>query len=285
MKVKLSRTASLILSVSLFVGATALALCLAYCRFDGGEGRETDSEQETAARQDGHVTTDSFVYKSEISDAVKTALNTTDAAYLILANKVNVVAEDHVPADLVDVDTGYTLYGKDLQLAGHAATAAIALIDELRASGYGNVYITSGYRSYTYQQTLFDRYYDQEKAKDPTLSDEELRERVLAYSAAPGTSEHQTGLCMDLFVSPGMRELENYGHEGNDPDDIGFAETEEYQWLMENAHKFGFILRYPDNKTAITGYNYESWHYRFVGVDAATEIYENGITLEEYLGK
>ena len=80
--------------------------------------------------------------------------------------------------------------------------------------------------------------------------------------------------------------LWNYGNETpNNPYDKGFAETAEYKWLKDNAHKFGFILRYPEDKTDITGYAYESWHYRFVGIDAATDIYESGLTLEEYLGK
>jgi D-alanyl-D-alanine carboxypeptidase len=82
-----------------------------------------------------------------------------------------------------------------------------------------------------------------------------------------------------------MRELENYGSEGKYPDDVGFAETEAFKWLQNNAHKFGFILRFPENKTDITGYNYESWHYRFVGVPAASEIHEKQITLEEYLAE
>ena len=97
---------------------------------------------------------------------------------------------------------------------------------------------------------------------------------MLTYSARPGTSEHQTGLCMDLIVGGANPVL-----------DESFADHACYRWLVENAHKFGFILRFPKGKETVTGYSYEPWHYRFVGVEAATEIYRRGITLEQYLGK
>jgi D-alanyl-D-alanine carboxypeptidase len=81
-----------------------------------------------------------------------------------------------------------------------------------------------------------------------------------------------------------MRELENYGHEGT-KNDVGFAETEAFTWLKAHAHEYGFILRYPETKTNLTGYSYESWHYRFVGREAASIIHYQNITLEEYLTK
>ena len=99
-----------------------------------------------------------------------------------------------------------------------------------------------------------------------------MRDLVLTYSAAPGTSEHHTGNAIDLIST-------NYVSL-----DETFAQNPAYEWLQQNAHRFGFILRYPADKTDITGYSYEPWHYRFVGADAATEIHERGLTLEEYLG-
>ncbi len=281
----MSRPVALMISLALFAAATALALCLAYCRAED-EDRDSEKESETVPRQDGTVNTGSFTYQTELSDAVKTALNTTDAAYLILANKSTLIGEDYVPGRLAALDSRYVVNQERVyELEENAALAVTAMLDEMRECGFENIYVTSAYRSYAYQQWLFDYYMGQERAADPSLSEEQIKEKVLSYSAAPGSSEHQTGLCVDLYVTPGMRELENYGREGKYTDDIGFAETEEYQWLLENAHKFGFILRYPENKTAITGYAYESWHYRFVGIHAATEIYENGGTLEEYLAK
>ena len=88
------------------------------------------------------------------------------------------------------------------------------------------------------------------------------------YSARAGHSEHQTGLAIDIGSTK-----------------TSFEYTNEFKWLQEHAHEYGFIMRYPKGKTWITGYEYEPWHYRFVGVDAATKIFEEGITFEEYYAK
>ena len=230
------------------------------------------------------ASTRDYDYKTNIK-GVESVLNSNDKKFLVLVNKKNTVGSDYKPDALADVDTEYTNGGKSVQLQKNVAQAAEALIKEMRACGITNVSITSGYRTYAYQQTLFNRYFEEEKAKHPSWSDSKIRDEVLSYSAAPGSSEHQTGLCVDLITTE-MEGLWNYGSEtANNPYDKGFAETAAFDWLQDNAHKFGFILRYPEDKTSVTGYSYESWHYRFVGVAAATEIYEKGITLEEYLGK
>lgn len=121
-----------------------------------------------------------------------------------------------------------------------------------------NIYISSGYRSYSYQERLYNNY----SAVDGI-------EGADTYSARAGHSEHQTGLCFDL----------------NEIDD-SFANTDEGIWVDENAYLYGFIIRYPKGKEKITGYQYESWHLRYVGVDLATKLYNNGnwLTLEEYYG-
>lgn len=121
-----------------------------------------------------------------------------------------------------------------------------------------NIYISSGYRSYSYQENLYNRY----TAVDGI-------EGADTYSARPGHSEHQTGLCFDL----------------NEIDDI-FAGTDEGIWVNNNAHLYGFIIRYPKGKEDITGYKYESWHLRYVGIDLAKVLYNNGnwLTMEEYYG-
>ena len=105
------------------------------------------------------------------------------------------------------------------------------------------------------------------------ISREEAEAIVSATSAREGESEHQSGLCVD-FIQNGKLELEN-----------SFEKTRAFEWLTKNAHKYGFILRYPKNKEEITGYTYEPWHFRYVGIDAATVIYEDNICLEEYLAK
>ena len=118
------------------------------------------------------------------------------------------------------------------------------------------IYISSGFRSYEDQDRIYNNYasYDGYEAAD-------------TYSARPGFSEHQTGLAFDLNTI-----------------DNSFAYTPEGEWVKNNAHKFGFIIRYPEGKEDITGYQYEPWHIRYLGVDKATEVYESGLTLEEFLG-
>lgn len=125
-----------------------------------------------------------------------------------------------------------------------------------KASSEGfSIPLLSGFRSYSRQQTLYNNYVARDGQK---LAD--------TYSARPGHSEHQTGLAFDVG------KLDN-----------NYGETAAGKWLKDNAHKYGFIIRYLKGKEDITGYQYEPWHIRYVGVDHATKIHEQGITLEEYL--
>lgn len=110
-------------------------------------------------------------------------------------------------------------------------------------------------RSYAYAKYSFSRAY----------------ELTSGYIAIPGTSEHQTGLAVD-FITPGYMYL-----------DDGFEDTDAYKWLVENSYKYGFILRYPSDKSELTGINYEPWHFRFIGFEHAEKIYESGLCLEEYM--
>ncbi len=119
-----------------------------------------------------------------------------------------------------------------------------------------NIWLASGYRSYQYQEEIYNGYVDG-YGKDTADT----------FSARPGHSEHQTGLAIDV----------------NTIDD-SFADTPEAEWLAENCYKYGFIIRYPKGKEDITGYKYEPWHIRYLGVEKATAVYNSGLTLEEYLG-
>lgn len=227
-------------------------------------------------------TTESFEYKTRLSDEVKEALNTTDKSYLLLVNKLNPLGEAYVPSNLKKLNS--SMCTKNSELQGAAAIAAEALVAEMWACGFTDIRVTSAYRSYARQNQLFEGYIADEMEKKPSLSRDEAKKIVLGYSAEAGYSEHQSGLCVDLINTKKMVGLYNYGSETtNNPYDLGFSEIPEYEWLRDNAHKFGFILRYPDDKTDVTGYEYESWHYRFVGVDAATKIHNESMTLEEYL--
>ena len=155
-----------------------------------------------------------------------------------------------------------------------AALALIAMINEANKTleGGDKILVSSAYRSFSYQEGLHEKYIDN-YMDEHDVSEEEAREQTLLTSAPAGKSEHHSGLCVDLVESrAAQREL-----------DETFEDTEAFAWLSQNAHKYGFILRYPKDKTDITKYSYEPWHYRFVGVYAATIIYEDNITLEEYL--
>lgn len=132
--------------------------------------------------------------------------------------------------------------------------------------------VASGYRSRDYQEELLTE--DIAAAmKNQGLSWQEAYDQETKETMPPGCSEHETGLAVDI-VALDYQKLDER-QEG----------TPENQWLLENCHKYGFILRYPEDKEGITGVSYEPWHFRYVGKDAAKEIMEQGITMEEYLGE
>ena len=141
---------------------------------------------------------------------------------------------------------------------GVSSEAYNALIEmEYAAANEGiTLFLNSGFRSYSDQYVIYNRYVSWDGKAEADR-----------YSARPGHSEHQTGYAFDL----------NSFEES-------FGETPEGIWLAENCHKYGFIIRYPKGKEHITGYMYEPWHVRYLGVDIATSVYECGLTLEEYLG-
>ena len=199
---------------------------------------------------------------------------TTSYSDILLVNKAHPLGESYVPENLIQLNRNMTAGGKAVQLDLTAATALEAMMLCMRADGITDVYVTSGYRSYTYQKQLQNKYLGEEMQKNPTLSQDQALAVVHTYSAPPGKSEHQSGLCVD-FITAGMR-----GSLTN-----SFEQYKAFEWLQENACQFGFILRYPKDKVAVTEYSYESWHYRFVGREAAIAITQAGLTLEEYLSR
>ena len=211
-------------------------------------------------------------YRYEYSIDVSAFLSSIDPedsqAYLILANKQNPLDSSYTPSDLKTLEINPNS-NREMKLRSDAATALSAMLLAMRADGITDAFVTSAHRSYSYQQKLFEGYIEEHMAEGMTR--EEAEQKALTYSARPGTSEHQTGLCVDLMTTQ-MTDL-----------DESFEDTAAFRWLCENAHKYGFILRYPSDKVETTGYKYEPWHYRFVGRTAATEIYESGLCLEEYL--
>ena len=180
---------------------------------------------------------------------------------ILLVNPWNPLPEDYT-VDLVDVTY------RD-RLEKNCAEALGRMLTDLEAAGH-RYFIASAYRTQEDQQFLFDR-----KVKyylDLGIGEEEAETMAATVIAIPGTSEHQLGLAVDIS------DLEY------DILDDAQADTATQKWLMEHCHEYGFILRYPEGTSDITGIIYEPWHYRYVGVDIAREITNLGVTLEEYLG-
>lgn len=193
-------------------------------------------------------------------------MNPTDRdAYLTLINVEHKLSETYIPNDLVNVTDTRKDGRATQQLREYAAKALEAFFIEMRACGVTDVSVTSGYRSYSYQVQLFE----QRVAMYPSLSRADAEARAATVVAIPGSSEHQSGLCIDMHNLSAA--------------DVSFANTASFKWVSENAHKFGFILRFPEDKVDMTGISYEPWHYRYVGRYHATRIYESGLCLEEYV--
>ncbi|AQU78258.1 MULTISPECIES: M15 family metallopeptidase [Planococcus] len=164
---------------------------------------------------------------------------------VLLANKQHPLPETYAPGEVPEARSAFETM--------KAAAAEAGL----------NLHGFSTYRDFARQKQLYDSYV----AKDG-------QQAADRYSARPGYSEHQTGLTFDI------------GEAGKEQHwaSASFGDTEGGKWLASNAHQYGFILRYPEGSEHITGYMHESWHFRYVGKDIATEIYQQDITLEEYLG-
>jgi len=172
----------------------------------------------------------------------------------ILVNKYYYLEEDYEPDNLEAISRQYAL--SNMRMVDVAKEAFEKLSSAAKKENL-NIIAMSTYRSYSYQVDLYKRYVKQDG-----------EEKADTYSGRPGHSEHQTGLAVDVY-----NKTENY---------TNFEKTKEFTWMQEHAHEYGFILRFPKGKENETGYQYESWHYRYVGVDAATYIHENNITFEEY---
>lgn len=177
----------------------------------------------------------------------------TNDGILMLVNKYNKLNEDYI-GNLVNIEENYGTGMLDKEAYIHFKE----MCDEASKEGI-ILKSVSAYRSYTKQQQLYNNYV----ARDGIT-------KADTYSARPGHSEHQTGLAIDINTSKTLDHFEN---------------TKEYKWLINNSYKYGFILRYPENKTHITGYQYEPWHYRYIGINNAFKLYQNNLTYEEYYVK
>lgn len=185
--------------------------------------------------------------------------------YTILVNKEYRLDEDYIPSNLVITDNNENNFHDFLDptlkpmVDKHVFEHFKIMQQAAKKAGF-NILIDSGYRSYKYQQDIWNDFANK-------IGLEET-ERIVA---PPGASEHQTGFSFDI----------GYIIDGIYTNDVS-EKQEESNWLFDNSYKYGFIIRYPKGKEDITGYAYEPWHYRFVGIDLAKELYEYDITLEEY---
>ena len=201
----------------------------------------------------------SLDFIADLSDYEKYMNPSNRDEYLFLVSSSSPLDENFVPNDLKNCK--YTRNdGRNTQkLREYAAYSLEAFLTEAKIHGVTDVSVTSGYRSYEYQAQLF------QNEINLTGSREEAAKNV----NPPGSSEHQSGLCVD------MHNLSSAS--------VAFGDTYEADWLAQNAHKFGYILRYPEDKTDITGISYEPWHFRYVGRYHATKMYELDMCLEEYI--
>ena len=170
---------------------------------------------------------------------------------ILLVNESHRLKEDYVPEDLVNLYQqrhSFRLASSEITLTRQTYEAMEQMFHAAELADMNGYIVTSGYRSYQRQAEVYAQ-------SEPGKAQQ------------PGASEHQTGLSFDVTV------------ETND----GFESTPQYSWLMQHAHEYGFIQRYPANKADITGISYEPWHYRYVGVEAATRMHQAGLTLEEFL--
>lgn len=176
--------------------------------------------------------------------------------YGILTNKYYELGGEYAPDDLVDISIKY-YYGEAKKIRSEVYEAFKRMWEDAYKEGIYLI-IVSAYRDYDSQVRVYNDY---QESKGTTYAD--------SIAARPGYSEHQTGLSLDIYSKDSTVAST-------------FKNSKAYAWLIDNSYKYGFILRYPDGKKKITGFNYESWHYRYLGVELATKVYNEGITYDEY---
>ena len=174
---------------------------------------------------------------------------------LMIVNKFNYLKEDYEPNEITSISLNYS-YGNN-KVSKDTNDAYIEMAKAAKVDGI-QLMANSTYRTYKRQDEIYKDFY---YSKGISYADK--------YAARAGYSEHQTGFAIDIFTT------------GNSTTS-NLEESDAFKWLSTNAHKYGFILRYPKGKEYLTGYNYESWHYRYLGIDIATKVYNEGITYDEY---
>ncbi len=215
---------------------------------------EMDDEEDSLLPED---------LNSILADNPTVPLDTIPSSKTVLVNRKYLLPATYVPANLVEPKVRFSFsYSSDKRKLRKVAADALERLFQAGEKEGVILYGVSGYRSYARQKQIYDRNVATRGVKATN-----------AVSAQPGSSEHQTGLTIDVSAKSVVYRL-----------DQSFGDTKEGKWLAKNAHSYGYIIRYPYGKAKITGYSYEPWHIRFVGKTVATYLYENNLTLEEYYG-
>ncbi len=245
-----------------YAAIAIVALFLAGVFIYGHKGSLTTHESSsptTDARKHSQTT----VVKPNALSFDKTQLSTTDPSsiWAVINKQHPLVPKTYTPIDLVTPSVALRVPGNQTMQLRSAPAAALETMFAAAKTNNLNLMIASGYRSYNYQVSLYGGYVSSIGQSQADIQ-----------SARPGFSEHQTGLAVDIEPLSKNCELAPC-----------FAQTPEGQWLVTNAYKYGFILRYTDATTTVTGYEGEPWHYRYVGVELATELHTaNVATLEQF---
>ncbi len=220
------------------------------------------SDKNKKPKTDSSVTEKSEVKKESVSKRPQLDIKTATSQYVLVNKTYGIQPEDYKPGDLVvpDVATSSSDSKDEQSIREIIRPSLEKMLKDAKASNLDLV-MNSGFRSFKSQGFYFNNYVKQSGL-----------EAAKKFSAQPGHSEHQTGLAFDLSYADRKCYL-----------DICFGQTDAGKWLADHAHDYGFILRYPYGKSDITGYQYEPWHFRYVGKDVANEIYEKKLTYEEYL--
>ena len=218
-------------------------------------------EEEPADEDPGDIPQSSSVPEEPEKEPVP---KPEDESVLILVNPWNYIPENHT----VELETVQGKY----QLDKKAAESARNLVAAAKEAGF-NMALCSAYRTVAKSAELYQRKVNE--FLNYGYSEEDAMIEAAKWVAPPGTSEHHTGLAMDLVSTDYWNYYSDLEHD--------YENFDSFKWLYEHCAEFGFILRYPKDKQDITGITYEPWHYRYVGVEAAEYIMENGLCLEEYL--
>lgn len=216
---------------------------------------------EVAYSVDKNADTESGMENPSATPVQYVDVDTDPSSYTVLVNRTYLISKDYIPEDLVVPNIPFSFVGTYEK--SYMRKRAAAALEELFSAALKEGYVlkgVSGYRSYERQEQIYNN--------NVRTRGTEQTDKV---SAIPGSSEHQTGLAIDVSCASANYALEKY-----------FANTPEGKWLKKNCYKYGYIIRYPKGKSEITGYSYEPWHIRYVGKNLAKHLKKNKITLEEY---